>query len=234
MAENPAVAQAYIPASGATMTISMPVSLHDRPRPDPLSGWYTVVRNMGYEATDVMFDDRGELKSWRRCEDYPTYGEALDWLRDTLGYEARNGSLELKLRRVGNRSVITPAEWKMPGRLYFTSSSGLRIFDYAGAREGDLQDLDYHKLDLFRRIEAEGYDGIRINDFVKTKIWGSVHHQSVGLFGRALASREFEYIEATNFDWDDDLSVTETREWRGHLNALDESDVHEMGMATGF
>ncbi len=45
-------------------------------------------------------------------------------------------------------------------------------------------DLDYHKLDVFDAARENGYDGIIINDFVKSTVQGSVGHVSYGFLKR--------------------------------------------------
>lgn len=61
-----------------------------------------------------------------------------------------------------------------------------KFYNYAYGREGDLMDVDYHKLDLFRKVEEKGYDGIIINDYAQSDYHGNYGHLSIGFFKNSM------------------------------------------------
>jgi hypothetical protein len=102
-----------------------------------------------------------------------------------------------------DNNIIQPANYRAKGRLLIvTPKRDLRIYDntLGGSTEGDLTDLEYHKLDLFRNAEKQGYDGIKINDFAQSNDWGNVGHTSIGLFKKTLKDLNFEETEAVHHD----------------------------------
>jgi len=120
-----------------------------------------------------------------------------------------------------DNSVIQPANYRSKGRLLIvTPKRDLRIYDntLGGSTEGDLTDLEYHKLDLFRNAEKQGYDGIKINDFAQSNDWGNVNHTSIGLFKTTLKDLNFEETEAIHHDLSDvskDWKTPEYKKFKG-------------------
>jgi hypothetical protein len=113
-------------------------------------------------------------------------------LRD-LGYEIPedfrpDATLELKTSMRDGVDRILPNEHQPGTLLAFTPGRSLVIYDMTegGSREGDLTDLDYHKVGTFRRLEAMGYDGVKINDFAQSRSHGNVGHTSIGIFRGAI------------------------------------------------
>lgn len=202
-AESPAIAQTYIPRAGITTYGNAEASwiMADRVRPLENSFWYLVVRNMGFEATEVHKSPSGELLSWRLPEGYPSYAEAREWL-EGLGYRRSTaGIYEVSIELTTGVDKIRPAAWRKQGRLLFAENPGLRLLDLVQGRESDLQDLDYHKIEAFREAEAAGYDGVVITDFLQDKEHGNVGHRSIGLFAAAAAQLNWEDIPAVNHAW---------------------------------
>lgn len=97
---------------------------------------------------------------------------------------------------------ILRADENVKGRLIILEVvEDLKIYDYTLGEsiEGDLTDLDYHKIDLFRIVEKKGYDGIKINDFLQSDIEGNVNHISIGIFNSSISKvRVKDVIEATH------------------------------------
>jgi hypothetical protein len=107
--------------------------------------------------------------------------------------------------RDGYNRLMGPNE-KLLGRIFILKAlEPIKIYDhtFGGEREGDLLDLDYHKINIFRSAEREGYDGIKINDFAQSEIWGNLGHTSIGLFDSSLSKFRWVTIPATNYDWED-------------------------------
>lgn len=120
-----------------------------------------------------------------------------------------------------DQGKIQPATYRSKGRLLIvTPKRDLRIYDntLGGSTEGDLTDPEYHKIDLFRNAEKQGYDGIKINDFAQSNDWGNVNHTSIGLFKRTLKDLNFEETEAVHHDLSDvskDWKTPEYKKFKG-------------------
>lgn len=124
-----------------------------------------------------------------------------------LGYEPtyessdNNFSWKLKMKKTDDGYVILPSDYREVGRLLIIKpKEDLRIFDLTegGRVSGDLMDLDYHKLDLFRKVEEEGYDGIKINDFAQIESEGNFGHHSIGLFESTIPKLDIVSIPAVH------------------------------------
>lgn len=112
-----------------------------------------------------------------------------------------NHNWKLKISGLGKNSKILPAEHRAEGRLLIViPKEDLKIFDYTlgGSTEGDLTDLDYHKISLFDKVRESGYDGIKINDFAQIESEGNFGHYSIGLFKNALRKVSIQEIPATH------------------------------------
>src|SRR3990172_5327812 len=120
-------------------------------------------------------------------------------LKSEFGYEPyrtdSSGDHSYKLKETGRE--IMPSNYRMKGRLFVIKpKQDLKIYDMTegGWREPDLTDKDYYKLDLFEKLEKEGYDGVKITDFAQTKEYGNLGHLSIGLFKRGLKKCEWEVV----------------------------------------
>jgi hypothetical protein len=219
-ASCPAVAQVYIPRTGGASLVAIPsYQLHERVRPSLNSDLYKAAIRLAGEQPDVEWSGTGEAKSWSIPQRWPTYGDMLTWFRDTLGYAeaAANHPFWARTHWEGGGTVFAPAAYKMPGSLMVVDAKHLNFYDYARGREGDLQSPDHNKLDMFRRVEAAGYQGIVINDFCQSPAWGNVGHLSWGVFPSALRHVKWARIPATAFDWEETpggLNETVTPEFR--------------------
>lgn len=120
--------------------------------------------------------------------------DIVEKILDSHGYTDYNN---MKIRFDKNGEILPPNE-SVSGTLYILEPiRDLKIYDYAKDREGDLTDLEYHKVKLFRSIEKDGYDGIRINDFAQSDDEGNFGHTSIGLFKNTLKDMKIvDKIEA--------------------------------------
>lgn len=203
-ADNPAVAQNYIPRSGGSALVQVQgYELRDRVRPSMHSAQTRAAVIMSGTMPDVEWGTDGRARSWTIPPGWPTNGELLEWFRETLGYEdARpDRGFWAMTRGVGETLEFLPADHRMPGQLMICDLAGLRLFDAASGREGDLQDPDHKDLDLFRRVEARGWDGIVINDFCQSPVHGNVGHRSWGVFASAMDRVRWAAVPAVHFDW---------------------------------
>lgn len=207
-AETPDIAQTYIPSCGIHVFVNKPpeYSLNDSIRPDGF--WYDLALTLGYEAYDIEYKYNFPCGWIWRDNKSPKIGDLYQYLINDLGYDRNADCLEVKQSYTDDKKVhFYHADYEMPGSLYILKGKeNLNIYDYTVGREADLTDLDYHKLSLFRKVEAQGYDGIKIWDFTKTKRFGNVSHVSIGLFPKGIKKLEHEVIAATHFDWKEDMS----------------------------
>lgn len=193
-ASSPAVAQAYIPASGSSIFISTSRwgrSERIRPDVDPVVLDWALSRSGATLAELDVQAECGRSTSWRVPANWPRWGDLEDFLED-LGYDVRRGSCWVKL---GPDSAMMPADWRLPGRLYILRPPRLRLAP-VGPQEGDLQDPSHLRLDKFEAARRAGYDGVLISDFLQSPEYGNVGHPAVGLFQSALNRCEYLAIPA--------------------------------------
>jgi len=209
-AKDARIAQSYIPSAGLKLIGYQPSAyeLQEKIKPAEQSFWHLVAKNMGSPAADVEVDEFGRLISWVLPQGWPSYSEAQAWL-ENKGYTFdTNGIVSVLARNNDEVTEIMPADWKLPGRLLITSACDLRFYDHAAGREGDLMDLDYHNLELFREVEKQGYDGIIIHDFLQDDTHGNVGHLSYGIFEQAAKHLDWIEIPAINREWDSTAATT--------------------------
>jgi len=209
-AESSAVAQCYIPATGGSTFASISrYELDQSVRPSPSSPFYTVAKMIGPAATSVEYDSCGRPKSWGIPEGYATYRKVVEHIEEAMGYVNRGicGDFTFEILTDGwspdtGEHVLVPANYRKEGSLIIVDGfQQMRLLNVSTG-ESDLTDLQYNKLKLFRQAEAEGYDGVVIDDFCQSKRWGNVGHRSIGFFAAALARLSSTQIPAHRFDWD--------------------------------
>jgi hypothetical protein len=129
---------------------------------------------------------------------------------EELGYEPRreggqdeNHSWRLKVKR----DVILPADFRDKGRLFIlTPKEEITLYDFAGDREGDLMNLEYHRHDVFEMARKNGYDGIRINDFAQVESEGNFGHISYGLFKDTLKKFNIKVLGGVEHPTGDEIN----------------------------
>jgi len=240
--EAATIAQNYIPISGGTafanaQTIRLP-------NQDTTVQQVQKIIGLEYDYLDVEWDHIGRAKSFKLpagWDNIPTKEEVVKLLENAGFEKADVGWDVFKIHHTYQRKpegviehIHAPGE-KLMGRLFiFTVKNPLKIYDMTlgGEREGDLLDVDYHRLGDFKTTEERGYDGVKINDFAQSENYGNLGHTSVGLFERAKKKLDWVVISATNFDWDEDLSQTITPEYRDYLERSrrnNPDDISELG-----
>jgi len=189
LAYEPNIARSYIPYSRDsfvdTEVLGKPVfdkSVQDIQRS---LGIFYDYANIEWEA---MLPKNGWSAPKRKDGSYWDRGffppEIIDDMLTKAGYQPKENHLN-RNKKYGRTFVITNPN-KM-GRLFtITVNQDLKVFDYAQDRESDLQDIDYHNIPLFRKLESQGYDGIIITDFAQTQELGNFAHNSVGIFKHAI------------------------------------------------
>lgn len=208
-AYTPDVAQTYIPDAGSSTRYRKPsdYEMNDGIRISYINDFpINVARQMGY-VFDIELDQYNRVSSYgcKKDGEYskaPTYSELWGYLTESLGYVPDDdGMIDVKGRFVGGEYEYISADYKMPGKLYVISGvSQLKLMDISKG-ESDLTNLQYHKLDLFKQFESDGYDGVIIDDFCQTKKYGNLGHQSVGIFPSGISKLECRSIFATHHEW---------------------------------
>ena len=136
--------------------------------------------------------------------------QIVNEILEKLGYEpeftepGHNHTWNLFTTHEGGWRVL-PNGSRMIGRLLtIKPKRDLRLLDFTlgGEIEGDLMDVDYHRIPEFRKAEKAGYDGVVINDFAQSNNYGNTGHISYGLFGRVVKDLIITEQPATHDDLD--------------------------------
>lgn len=208
--ESAPIAQSYIPCGGLGVIVS--ADYLDRPSQDKhVQAIQAMIGlDFGYGTSRApSFDAGGRPTSWvhpapwLERNDYWGNRKRISERIQAAGWEpVRSDTFEFTF---SDDRLMKPGECP-EGRLFvITVEQDLRVFDMTdgGEREGDLMDVDYHKLDVFREAERRGYDGVKINDFAQSKLWGNFGHTSIGVFRNSIRKLSWVAIPARNFDWPD-------------------------------
>lgn len=233
-----AISQTYIPVAGSELFAQTSSFLS--PSKDPTITDFQ--KKIGLEFADVTWGRGGRAESYREIKNpfkdiddaSDSYQATIalknqrinDYIMNTLGYKPRsedyNNNYSWKFRMKGNE--IMPANYQMKGRLFIlVPNQDLKIYDmtHGGAIEGDLTNLEYHKLDLFDELRDKGYDGVKINDFAQSNDQGNFGHTSIGLFKSGLNKVDKEVVQDVvhhdlgNFFNDRDWRSPEYKKHRG-------------------
>jgi hypothetical protein len=196
--ESKAIAKTYIPvAHGMILTDSRHIA---SPSTNPTI--INIQKAIGIVYDTSSFKMRGiDIDSWRSA---PVFAEERFWndenakceyvtekMKTVFNYipEYDQGCYTRWRVKIGENNTPQKSDYRLQGRLFSVKlNRAFKIWDKTegGATEGDLMDVDYHKIDLFRLIEKKGYDGIKINDFCQSEDHGNVGHTSIGLFNKSL------------------------------------------------
>jgi hypothetical protein len=192
-ADKSGIARNYIPNSGGKVLLSVPEDARmlspGNPRPDETR--LEFIRAMGYEA-HIETDARGEIRSWR----YTKIGgdgkgvrltgkDLREYIEKEYGYKPQGKFNPYFEMRVHDGRTLKAGE-QIEGRLFtIEATRPLKLYDMTGS-EGDLTDPQHLRYTAFKRLEKQGYDGVRINDFGQSEHHGNYGHVSYGLFPRGL------------------------------------------------
>lgn len=218
-ANNPAVAQNYIPEAGSRSYVSRDWSNDNISPTDKLHQMIAKKIGHGY-AYDITYDDFNRPKSWRIMGEPIKKQDIWEYL-ESLGYKPNHhNTYEIKrfLNNDTDEFDIAPASHKEKGHLYIgLPKQPLNLKDLR-QMPGDLMDPQYHRRDWFQDAQKNGYDGIIINDYLQSRNWGNVEHPSWGLFPNGIQKMNYKIIPATNFDWQDRLDISTTPEFEDWHN----------------
>jgi hypothetical protein len=204
---------------------------------DKKAVWYSLKKEVDALYDEYNNSDKHDRELLKKLSDKKielenlekqVYGKSIDakknelvnkLITDKFGYtpdhtDNYSGNYSWKLKVKFDEGIL-PANSRSIGTLYIlTLKRDFKFYDYAEGREGDLTDLDYHKLDLFRTVEKNGYDGIIINDFAQSELEGNLGHKSFGIFSNAIKDLDVKSISASHptNEWTEHM--WKTRDWR--------------------
>jgi hypothetical protein len=140
------------------------------------------------------------FKRWNEAEDKYKSSPNIDYtyflkkliadkMEKLFGYKLEKSYGDEKYKKIIQKNdELMPENYQDVGKVVVLKPKrDLKLYNYAyGRSEGDLMDVDYHKIDLFREVEAKGYDGVVIHDFAQSAKWGNYGHLSFGLFKNTI------------------------------------------------
>jgi hypothetical protein len=202
--KEPAIAQSYIPKAGLTIYVSSRTVAN----PSKNEIIQDLQKHLGFEynMNKVEWDEINRPKSfyapkgWHGKASLPTEEEIYQLLKEKEFQEKNYDFWIIYASSKNKNKILLPSE-KNYGRLFIlTAKEPIKFYDttLGGEREGDLTDLDYHKLDWFKSVQDKGYDGIIINDFAQIDDMGNFGHTSYGIFKDSIKKLEWVTIPATH------------------------------------
>lgn len=187
-AEQPLIAQIYIP--NWYSTISFTISSHqlDSPvPPDEQSFAWDVAQQLGATATVHKKDHIGRAQSWSSgkkvtFQEVRSYLEGLGYIGDGYGNENFRVKTSFEQMPDGNRRyVAVPAAATPYGRLVMIPRpEEAAAHDFSTGEDPDLTNPQYHLVDAFREAFQADKEAVRIHDFCQSPIMGNVGHASIG------------------------------------------------------
>lgn len=111
-----------------------------------------------------------------------------------FGYDGGNYGYFKKVKTDKDGNLLS-ANYKDVGKvLEITCARDFKLYNIGYGKEGDLMDLEYKQVGLFRKAEEKGYDGVVINDFAQSEKYGNYGHKSFGFFNRVLKDLSIKQI----------------------------------------
>ena len=216
--DDPMIAKTYIPVAGGISSTSTRAIAS--PSTDP--NITKIQKAIGIDYDQSTFEIKGpQVISYRPADIFNSNefrkGQCIidqeaqanyvnQKIPEILGYQPENARFDggwTTWRFRWDLDRLMGAEERVEGRLFtVTLDRDFRIWDKTdgGRLEGDLMDVDYHKIGLFRSIEGKGYDGIKINDYCQSHDMGNVGHHAIGIFGGSLKDITIESSPAYHED----------------------------------
>lgn len=163
--------------------------------------------------------DEDFFNQWIDAENnYKKAQKELKWSEDylrmfviykmkTFGYEPTSLNSYFTHISTDDSGNLLPRKTKHIGSvLKVICNRDFKFYNYAYGKEGDLMDVDYHKVDLFRKIESAGYDGIIINDYAQSDYHGNYGHLGIGFFKSSIKDLTIKKIR--------NQTHPENKEWK--------------------
>lgn len=198
-ADNPNIAQLYIPESGGSMWLSAR-SLAE-PNHDPTVQELQKKLGIKYDYSEVEWENQ-RAKSWRIPEGWkttPTTDE-VKTLMEKYGYKSDGSNYNPIFKvRVHGKKILEPNEIKK-GRLFIAKVKEPLLVWKKALGESDLMNRQYNDIQGFKKAKKEDLDGVLIDDFAQSKEHGNLGHASVGLYN--TKKLEVKSIEAQYREWE--------------------------------
>jgi len=165
-----------------------------------------------YDKAEKDYDKKREIlnditnkiisaqEEYQKFNENKLLNEYVNKKMKSFGYEPKDinsydSNAEYRIKIKSDHTIL-PADFKESGRLFVIKPKrNMKIYDYAMGTDPDLTDLDYHKHDVFEKVQEFGYDGIKINDFAQTEEFGNVGHKSIGFFKDAIKDLNIKVVE---------------------------------------
>lgn len=198
MAESPAIAQSYIPESGSYLMFPV-YELSKNQTIVPDKGFnYSILCQMGYASDYKVKWENDRAISWTTTKSVKN-NEVKDYIEKTLGYEPKNNMYKIRFstNKDGTYNILKYNEKKQGSLYIMLGKEKLQIKDLT-EMGFDLTNPAYLQFNLFSKIEQQGYDGVRINDYAQTEEWGNLGHVSIGIFKSSLDKLSNICIPAKN------------------------------------
>lgn len=199
--DSPRIAQLYIPRAG--MTSHLDAETISRPTKDVYLQNLQKLIGIDYDLEDVEWD-RNRATSFSAPKGWDKLPKEADVIRlmKESGWADERGQFKIKFNK---DKPLKPGE-ASPGRLFIAKVKEPLTVWVKATGDGDLQDLQYHDLKGFKAAEAQGLDGVVIDDFAQSEVEGNFGHQSLGMFSDdKLQIRE---VPAQYREWDREAKGT--------------------------
>ena len=214
LADNPAIAQAYIPTSGITTFVS-PEHLIQPVRDETLQALQRAIGiNIDYgevewQPTGARAQSWNIPNIWQGMRERDRLAHVEEQLKQ-MGFKPRYGTHGMYAIKANDKGGFFKPEEKAQGKLFVVKTKeSLNIYDLTHGRrkEGDLTDLDYHKVDAFREARKAGYDGVKINDFAQVDYgddYGTENtgHESLLIFRESMNKLSWKAVPAQHVNWE--------------------------------
>lgn len=166
------------------------------------------------EAIEEMLEEES-----RALERWKTQKGALLRLKSKLkdaGFTNHRGDTFVR-SSIGR--FLAPDEHLMGKLVVARTTRDLRLWRKASG-ESSLLDLQYNDIRGFRDAEANGLDGVLVDDFAQSHEWGNYGHLSVGLFRKTMRSLQIRSVPA---HYREPVDGQKTPEWSGPT-----TDLHKL------
>lgn len=187
-AEQPLIAQIYIPSWYSSIGFSISSHQLDSPvPPDEQSFAWDVAQQLGATATVHKKDHIGRAQSWSSgkkvtFQEVRSYLEGLGYVGD--GYANENFRVKTSFAQMpdgSRRYVAVPAAATPYGRLVMIPRpEEAAAHDFSTGEDPDLTNPQYHLVDAFKEAFQADKEAVRIHDFCQSPIMGNVGHTSIG------------------------------------------------------
>lgn len=223
--DTSAISQTYIPQSGGTLYVS--ADHIAMPAKDGTVRAIQRALGIEYDYDNIEWDGQ-RASSWMDAPVFARLGDdefkrstrryIRDKMKSVFGYDpddrfSDEDDVSFAVKVSGSEPQHN--DYRLKGRLFvITNKEPLRIYDmtYGGNIEGDLTDPDYRKVSFFDKLDKDGYDGVKINDWSQTEEFGNFGHKSIGLFKSGLGKCEWSVVPDVTYP-EEFERMADARDW---------------------